>query len=123
MTGVALLSRVLGGAKTTCSVALAFAVEGDVGDLLVLAVDLVGVVVDDVDFDRLAEGVVVAGLGELGFAGAELGDDLVGGDVARRRGVKRAEAGLGQRGSCAQRKRQGRREGHGQAGYVLSYGA
>ena len=42
--------------------ALTVLVEGNVGDLLVLAVDAVGVFVEGVDFDCLAEGVVLAGL-------------------------------------------------------------
>src|SRR6266702_6795488 len=64
--------------------ALALAIEGDVGDLLILTVDLPGIVVDRVDFDRLAEGIVLAGLGEFGFACGEPGNDLLGGGAGRR---------------------------------------
>ena len=61
------LEGVLGG-EDDVLFALAVVVEGDVGDLLVLAVDAVGVFGDGVDFDGLTEGVVVAGLLEGGFA-------------------------------------------------------
>ena len=54
------LEGVLGGEDDVLG-ALAVVVEGDVGDLLVLAVGLVGVVGDGVDFDGLAEGVVSRG--------------------------------------------------------------
>ena len=56
------LEGVLGG-EDDVLFALAVVVEGDVGDLLVLAVDAVGVFGEGVDFDGLAEGVVFAGLG------------------------------------------------------------
>ena len=63
------LEGVLGG-EDDVLLALAVLVEGDVGDLLVLAVDAVGVFGDGVDLDGLAEGVVFAGEVEVGFAGA-----------------------------------------------------
>ena len=86
------LEGVLGG-EDDVLFALAVVVEGDVGDLLVFAVDAVGVFGDGVDFDGLAEGVVVAGLGEGGFALAEFLDDLFNGDAGGWGGVERAEAG------------------------------
>ena len=107
----AALSRVFCGAKTTCSSRLPSRVEDDVGDLLVFAVDFVGVVVDDVDFDGLAEDVVLAGLGELGFAGAEFRDDLVGGEAGGRGGVELAEACLGCRRRAASESEGGEGEG------------
>ena len=55
--------------------------DADVGDLLVLTVDLVVVVVDGLDLDGLAEEVVAAGLVEDGLAGGELGDDCLRGDA------------------------------------------
>jgi hypothetical protein len=73
--------------------AAAFGGEGDVGDLLVLAVDLAGVFVEGVDLDGLAEDVVVAGLGELGLAGGEFLDNLVDGEAGGGGGVELAEAG------------------------------
>ena len=48
-----------------------------------------------VDFDRLAEGVVVTGLGELRLAFGELGYDLVGRDAGGWRGVELAESDSG----------------------------
>src|SRR5271170_5207458 len=86
------LEGVLGG-EDDVLFALAFAVEGDVGDLLVLAVDAVGVCDEGVDFDCLAEGVVVAREVEDGLAGGGLLDDLRGGRVGGGRGVEWAEAG------------------------------
>lgn len=85
------LERVLGGEDNVLG-ALAFLVEGDVGNLLVLAVDAVGVFFERVDFYGLAKGVVLAGLVEEGFAGGELFDDLVGCDADRELGVETAEA-------------------------------
>ncbi len=82
---------VLGG-EDDVLFALAVVVEGDVGDLLVLAIDAVGVFGDGVDFDGLAEGVVFAGFGEGGLALAELLDDLFDGDAGGRCGVEWAEA-------------------------------
>ena len=72
--------------------ALAFAGEGDVSDLLVLAVDLVGVLRDGLDFDGLAEGVILAGGVEVGFAGGEFFDNLRGGEAGGRCWVEWAEA-------------------------------
>ena len=72
--------------------ALAGVVEGDVGDLLVFAVDAVGFLGDGVDFDGLAEGIVFAGFGEEGFAFAEFFDDLINGVAGGWRGVERTEA-------------------------------
>ncbi len=72
--------------------ALAVLVEGDVGDLLVFAVDAVSVFRERVDFDGLAEGVVFAGLPEDGFPGGEFFDDLLGRHACGRRGVEWAEA-------------------------------
>ena len=86
------LEGVLGG-EDDVLFALAVFVEGDVGDLLVLAVDAVGVFGDGVDFDGLAVGVIFAGLLEGGLALAEFLDDLVGGDAGGRGGVEGAEAG------------------------------
>ena len=83
------------GSEDDVLLALAVLVEDDVGDLLILAVNLVAVVVDGVDFDGLAEGVVIAGLFEFGLALAELGDDLVDGEVFGRGGIERAKAALG----------------------------
>ena len=71
------LESVLGGEHDVLF-ALASLIEGDVGDLLVLAVDAVGVLGESVDLDGLAEGVVLAGFGELGLAGSKLLDDLFG---------------------------------------------
>ena len=88
--------------------ALACGVEGDVGDLLVLAVDAVGVFGEGVDFDGLAEGVVLAGLVEDGLAGGELVDDLLRGHAGGGCGVEWAEAGGVLRGDavwiCVQRR-------------------
>ena len=70
------LEGVLGG-EDDVLFALAVFVEGDVGDLLVLAVDAVGVFGDGVDFDGLAVGVIFAGLLEGGLTRAEFLDDLV----------------------------------------------
>jgi hypothetical protein len=86
------LEGVLGG-EDDVLLALAFAVEGDVSDLLVLAVDAVGVLDEGVDFHGLTEGVVLAGEIEEGLAGGELFDDLLWGYVRGGRGVERAEAG------------------------------
>src|ERR1700761_5305664 len=86
------LEGVLGG-EDDVLVALAGAVEGDVGDLLVLAVDAVGVFGEGVDLDGLAEGVVFPGLGEDGFTGGKFFDDLLGGDAGGWGGVERTEAG------------------------------
>jgi len=72
--------------------ALAGVGEGDVCDLLVLAVDAVGVFGDGVDFDGLAIGVVFAGFGEERLALAEFLDDFVYGDASGRRGIERSEA-------------------------------
>ena len=72
---------------------LACGVEGDVGNLLVLAVDAVGVFGEGVDFDGLTEGVVLTGLVEDGFAGGELVDDLLRGHAGGRGGIEWAEAG------------------------------
>ena len=73
--------------------ALTVLVEGDVGDLLVFAIDSVGVFRDGVDFDSLSEGVVFAGLFEDRLSGAEFLDDLLGRRASGRRRVERAEAG------------------------------
>jgi len=73
--------------------ALAVFVEDDVGDLLVLAVDFVGVFVEGIDFDGLAEGVVLTGDVEEGFAGGELVDDLLRRHTGGWGGVEWAEAG------------------------------
>ena len=67
--------------------ALAVAGEGDVCGLLVLAVYLVGVFEEGLDFDGLAEGVVLAGEVEFGFARGEFGDDLLRRDAGGGRGV------------------------------------
>ena len=83
---------VLGG-EDDVLVAFSVAVEGDVGDLLVLAVGLAGVVVDGVDSDGLAEDVVLAGLVEDGLAGGEFLDDLLRGEAGGWGGVERTEAG------------------------------
>src|SRR5215475_3997173 len=72
--------------------AFALLVEGDVGDLVVLAVWAAVVVVDGLDTDGLAKDVVVAGTVELRFALAELFDDLVDGDTGGWRGVEVSEA-------------------------------
>ena len=88
-------SMVLAGAKTTCSVREPGLGEDDVGDLLVFAVGFAGVVVDGVDLDGLAEGVLVARGVEGGLAGAEFFDQRGGGEaVGQRRGIERAEAAL-----------------------------
>src|SRR5258708_18767471 len=86
------LESVLGG-EDDVLFAFAVFVEGDVGDLLVLAVDAVVVFGDGVDFDGLAVGVIFAGLLEGGFTLAEFFDDLVGGDAGGRGGVEATEAG------------------------------
>ena len=86
------LEGVLGG-EDDVLLALAIVVEGDVGDLLVLAVDAVGVLRDGVDFDGLAEGVVFAGLLEFRFAGAEFFDDLLRGHADGRGGIEGAKTG------------------------------
>ncbi len=81
--------------------ALAVGVEGDVGDLLVFAVNAVGVLGEGIDLDGLAEGVVVAGLFEGGFALAEFLDDLFNGDAGGWGGVEWAEAGWLLRGGAS----------------------
>lgn len=86
------LEGVLGG-EDDVFFALAFAVEGDVGDLLVLAVDAVCIFGEGVDFDGLAEGVVLAGEVKEGLAGGELFDDLLWRHVGGGRGVEWAETG------------------------------
>ena len=73
--------------------ALSGVVEGDVGDLLVFAVDAVGFFGDGVDFDGLAEGVIFAGFGEERFSLAECLDDFIDGVAGGGRRVERAEAG------------------------------
>jgi hypothetical protein len=93
------LEGVLGG-EDDVLFALAVAVEGDVGDLLVLAVDAVSVFGEGVDFDGLAEGVVLAGEVEDGLSRGELFDDLLRGHIGGGRGVEWAEAG-GILGGCA----------------------
>jgi len=75
--------------------AVAVVGEGDVGDLVVLAVGLVGVVGEGVEFDVLAEGVLVACGGEGGLALAHFFDDLGDGGVGGGGGVEGAEAFLG----------------------------
>src|SRR6185437_9578017 len=84
------LERVLGG-EDDMLLALAGFIEGNVGDLLVLAVDLIGIV-EGVDFDRLAVDVVFPGGGKLSFASAEFGDDLGGRDSGGRSRIEFAEA-------------------------------
>jgi hypothetical protein len=76
---------------------LAFAVviEGNVCDLLVLAVHLAAIIVDGVHLDRLAKGVILPRLRELGLACRKSGDDLLGHDVLGRGWIERAEAGRG----------------------------
>jgi len=91
--------------KDDMLLATAFGREGDVGDLLVLAIHLAVIVVDDVDFDGLAVDVVLAGLGELGFAFSELGYDLAGRDAGGRGGIELAEAGGVLRGGEMRRRR------------------
>jgi len=71
--------------------AFAGGVEGDVGDLLVFAVDTVGVFGEGIDFDGLTEGVVLSGLIEDGLAGSKLLDDLLRGHAGGWGGIKRAE--------------------------------
>src|ERR1700679_3021462 len=61
------LERVLRG-EDDVFVTLTGAVEGDVGDLLVLSVDAVGVLGEGVHLPGLAEGVVFAALMEDGLA-------------------------------------------------------
>ena len=102
-------SRVFCGAKTTCSSRLPRVVEGNVGDLLVLAIHLTGVFVQGVHLHRLAEGVVVACLGELALAFGKFLDDLVCGETGGRGGVELAEAGGILRDGKMQRRR--KREG------------
>ena len=81
------------GSEDDVLFALVIGVEGDVGDLLVLAVDAVGVFGESVDFDGLAEGVVLTGLVEDGLAGGELFDDLLRGHAGGRGGIEWAKAG------------------------------
>ncbi len=72
--------------------AAALLVEGDIGDLLVLAVGPAGVLREGLDLHGLTKDVVLPGLVELAFAFAELLDDLVDGDSRGGCGVERAEA-------------------------------
>ena len=95
-------------------------VEGDVGDLMVAAVGLVGGGVEGFEGDVLAEGVVVAGGGEGGFLLRHVGEELGNGGGGRR-GVERAEA-LGRlregRGG-GEEEGEGEESGHGIAGYRI----
>ena len=91
--------------------ALVVGVEGDVGDLLVLAVDAVGVFGESVDFDGLAEGVVLTGLVEDGLAGGELVDDLLRGHAGGGCGVEWAEAGGVLRGDAVWNRYSGEERG------------
>src|ERR1700678_3796671 len=86
------LERVLRG-EDDVFVTLAGAVEGDVGDLLVLSVNAVGVFSECVHLHGLAEGVVFASLTEDGLAGGELVDDLLRRGAGGWCGVKRSKAG------------------------------
>ena len=69
-------------------------VEADVGDLVILAVGTVIVVVDGLHLYVLAEGVVLAGLGEDGLFGGETFDDLLGRDAGWWSGIDFAEAAV-----------------------------
>ena len=86
------LEGVLGG-EDDVLFALAGIVEGDVSDLLVLAVDAVGVFGDGIDFDALAESVIFPGLREERLPLAEFLNDLFDGDAGGWRRVERPEAG------------------------------
>jgi len=86
------LKGVLGG-EDDVLFALVVGVEGDVGDLLVFAIDTVGVFGEGVDFYDLAKGVVLPGLVEDRLAGGELFDDLLRGHAGGWGGVEGAEAG------------------------------
>jgi len=85
-------SRVFLGCEDDALFALAVLVEDDVGDLLVLAVGASVVFGDGLDPDFLAEeDVVLAGEGELGLAGGEFLDDLLGGEAGGWGGIEAAE--------------------------------
>jgi hypothetical protein len=88
--------------------AVALLVEGDVGDLAVLAVGLAGVVVDGVELDVAGEDVAVEGVFELGLAGTHFVEDLVGGDAGGRSGVEGAEAALGEGGGGGEESCEGK---------------
>ena len=81
------------GCEDDVLVAAAVRGEGDVSDLLVLAVDLVGVFGEGVHLDRLAEGVTFAGFAEGGFTLTEFSDDLLGGETGWGGGVEGAGGG------------------------------
>ena len=87
-----LFDGVLGGEDDVLDT-VAGVVEGDVGDLLHLAVGLAVVVVDGLHFDDLAEDVLVAGVFELGFLLTHAFKDVGHGDAGGLRGVERTEAG------------------------------
>ena len=84
----------VGGGEEDVLLAVAGVVEGDVGELVVGAVGLVGVGGEGFEGDVLAEGVVVAGGGECGFLLGHVGEDLRDGGGGGR-GVEGAEALLG----------------------------
>ena len=84
----------VGGGEEDVLLAAAGVVEGDVGDLVVRAVGLVGVGGEGFEGHVLAEGVVVSGGGEGGFLLGHVGEDLLNGGGGGR-GVEGAEALLG----------------------------
>ena len=99
------LKGVLGGEEDVLDAA-AGGVEGDVGDLAILAVGVEGVVVEGVEGDVLEEGVLVAGGGEGGLLLAHALDDLGDGDGGGG-GVEWAEAGAGLLGGGGEKEDEG----------------
>ena len=102
----------VGGGEEDVLLAAAGVVEGDVGDLVVRAVGLVGVGGEGFEGHVLAEGVVVAGGSERGFLLGHVGEDLLDGGGGGR-GVEGAEALLGLLGK---ERRGGEDQGEGEEG-------
>ena len=100
------------GGEEDVVLAAAGVVEGDVAELVVGAVGLVGVGGEGFEGDVLAEDVVVARGGERGFLLCHVGEDLGDGGSGGR-GVEGAEALLGLLGK---ERRGGEDQGEGEEG-------
>ena len=108
----------VGGSEEDVLLAAAGVVEGDVGDLVIDAVGEVGLGREGFECDVLAEGVEVAGGGEGGFLLRHVVEELGDRDGGRR-GVERAEAGLGLlRGERGGEEEEGEEEESGHGGGV-----